>query len=81
MTGDGEAIDSIQTRVEQLTDPFESTPFDVFDKRFQASWASFMSRFNDEVESIEDDVKALIDMSPPHSPILMSKVIQRAPLQ
>lgn len=39
----------------------ESVEFDVFDKRYQTSWETVMSKFNERVTQIEEMTKKFID--------------------
>jgi dynein heavy chain len=63
VTGDSRAIDESLTRVNSLTVAFETVPFDIFDRRFQASWESVMHRFREDVSKIEEVVKSFINDS------------------
>lgn len=38
VTGDAKGIDEVMSRVDALVGPLESAPFDLFDRRYQASW-------------------------------------------
>jgi len=63
VTGDSRAIDESLARVNALTVAFETVPFDIFDRRFQASWESVMHRFREDVSKIEEVVKSFINDS------------------
>ncbi len=63
VTGDAVAIDSVLKRVEHLVLPLEAIPFDLFDKRFQASWDAVMHRFRTDVTEIEEMTKSFINAS------------------
>ena len=43
--------------------PRMQVPFDIFDRRFQASWEAVMHRFNDDVGQIEEATKTFINES------------------
>jgi dynein heavy chain len=63
VTGDSQGIDDVLHRVEALVIPLETVPFDIFDRRFQASWEAVMHRFNEDVAKIEDATKTFINES------------------
>jgi len=63
VTGDSQGIDDVLRRVEGLVVPLETVPFDIFDRRFQASWEAVMHRFNEDVAKIEDATKTFINES------------------
>ncbi|KAI9009714.1 dynein heavy chain and region D6 of dynein motor-domain-containing protein [Gaertneriomyces semiglobifer] len=63
VTGDPQQIDEVIKRVENLVVPFESVPFDVFDKKYQTAWETLMGRFREQIVQIEDMAKQFIDAS------------------
>lgn len=63
VTGDPQQIDEVIKRVENLVVPFESAPFDIFSKKYQAAWESLMTRFREQIVQIEDMAKQFIDAS------------------
>jgi len=63
VTGDSQGIDDVLRRVDALVVPLEQVPFDIFDRRFQASWEAVMHRFNEEVGQIEEATKTFINES------------------
>ncbi|KAJ3321068.1 Dynein heavy chain 10, axonemal [Boothiomyces sp. JEL0866] len=63
VTGDPQAIDEVIKRVEALIVPFETIPFDIFDKRHQNAWEGVMGRFREQIIQIEEMAKQFIDAS------------------
>jgi dynein heavy chain len=63
VTGDSQGIDDVLRRVEALVVPLEQVPYDIFDRRFQASWEGVMHRFNEDVAKIEEATKTFINES------------------
>ncbi|KAI8922930.1 hypothetical protein BC831DRAFT_55734 [Entophlyctis helioformis] len=63
VTGDPQAIDEVIKRVEALIVPFETIPFDIFNKKHQAAWEGVMARFREQIVQIEDMAKQFIDAS------------------
>ncbi|KAJ2996626.1 Dynein heavy chain 10, axonemal [Globomyces sp. JEL0801] len=63
VTGDPQAIDEVIKRVEALIVPFETIPFDIFDKRHQSAWEGVMGRFREQIIQIEEMAKQFIDAS------------------
>jgi dynein heavy chain len=63
VTGDAQGIDAVIRRVDSLVTPIEGILFDVFDRRYQANWLSFMTKFHESVQDIEQDTQAFIDDS------------------
>ncbi|KAJ3359470.1 Dynein heavy chain 10, axonemal, partial [Kappamyces sp. JEL0680] len=63
VTGDPQAIDEVIKRVEALVIPFETIPFDIFDKRHQSAWEGVMGRFREQIIQIEEMAKQFIDAS------------------
>ncbi|KAJ1332384.1 hypothetical protein BSLG_008688 [Batrachochytrium salamandrivorans] len=63
VTGDPQAIDEVVKRVEALTLPFETVPFDIFNKKSQSSWEGVMTRFREQIVQIEEMAKQFIDAS------------------
>nr|KAJ3423035.1 Dynein heavy chain 10, axonemal [Polyrhizophydium stewartii] len=63
VTGDPQAIDEVIKRVEALIVPFETIPFDIFNKKHQTSWEGVMARFREQIVQIEDMAKQFIDAS------------------
>jgi dynein heavy chain len=63
VTGDPQAIDEVIKRVEALVVPFETIPFDIFDKKHQSAWEGTMGRFREQIVQIEEMAKQFIDAS------------------
>jgi dynein heavy chain len=63
VTGDSQGIDEVLSRVDGLVVPLETIPFDIFDRRFEASWKAVMQRFEDDVTKIEEATKTFINES------------------
>jgi len=63
VTGDSQGIDEVLSRVDALVIPLETIPFDIFDRRFEASWDAVMHRFKDDVSKIEEATKTFINES------------------
>ena len=63
VTGDSQGIDEVLERVDSLVVPLETNPFDIFDRRFEASWNAVMMRFNEDVANIEEATKNFINES------------------
>lgn len=63
VTGDPEQIDEVVRRVQELTVPFETCPFDIYNKKYATSWESLMIRFREQIVQIEDMAKHFIDAS------------------
>ena len=63
VTGESHQIDDVLQRVKEMIHSIESVPFDVFDKRYQTSWETVMSRFNETVQQVEEMTKQFIDAS------------------
>jgi dynein heavy chain len=61
VTGDSHQIDEVLQRVKEMILSIESVNFEVFDKRYQTSWETVMSRFHETVVQIEDMTKHFID--------------------
>ena len=63
VTGESEGIDEVMTRVEQLVEPLETVPFNIFDRRYKDSWSGVMTRFHQHVAEIEEMTKSFIELS------------------
>jgi dynein heavy chain len=63
VTGESEGIDEVMQRVEQLVEPLEKVPFNIFDRRYKDSWSGVMTRFHQHVGEIEEMTKSFIEQS------------------
>ena len=63
VTKDIQEIDELTNKVEQLKKPLENLPFNIFDRRYNASWEQMMKAFWNKVNEIEQRSKDLIDTS------------------
>lgn len=63
VTGDPHGIDEVLARVQQLIEPLEYLPYNIFDARYNGSWDQHMKEFHEKVEEIEGRTKVFIDSS------------------
>ena len=63
VTGDTQHIDFVLQRIEEMIHLIEYFQFDIFDKRYQTSWETVMTKFNENVLQIEEMTKQFIDQS------------------
>eukprot|EP01083_Nonionella_stella_P249956 863753_1 len=63
VTKDHKEIDELTNKVEQLKKSLENLPFNIFDRRYNASWEQMMKSFWTKVNEIEERCKTLIDTS------------------
>jgi dynein heavy chain len=63
VTGDAASIDEIAKKVEELVEPLESVPFDIFSRVEKGSWDIEMSQFHKSVGEIELMTHTFIDTS------------------
>jgi len=71
VTGNAAGINDVLERVEAAVVPIESVPFDLFDRRYAASWDAVMVAFRDSVAAIEacDTSKTISHCHPPALPL------------
>lgn len=63
MTGDSQPIDQVLEQIHAMVQSVESFPVDVFDKRYETSWETVMTKFKESVKQIESMAKQFIDKS------------------
>eukprot|EP01084_Bolivina_argentea_P019522 36286_1 len=63
VTKDHKEIDELTNKVFELKKSLENLPFNIFDKRYNASWEQMMKSFWTKVNEIEERCKTLIDTS------------------
>ena len=57
VTKDHKEIDELTNKVEQLKKSLENLPFNIFDRRYNASWEQMMKSFWNKVNEIEERCK------------------------
>jgi dynein heavy chain len=63
VTGDSDGIDQMTRRVEKLSEPLNSTSFDIFDREYKTSWDAIMTEFRESVATIEAMTSTFINSS------------------
>ena len=63
VTGDSDGIDQMTRRVEKLSEPLNSTSFDIFDREYKTSWDAIMTEFRESVTTIEAMTSTFINSS------------------
>ena len=63
VTGDSDGIDVMTRRVEKLSEPLNSTSFDIFDREYKTSWDAIMTEFSESVATIEAMTSTFINSS------------------
>lgn len=63
VTGDGEGIETLSGKVDNLIQQFEIVPFDIYDKKYKSSWDKVMDSFREQVLAIETATNTFINSS------------------